>query len=86
MSRQPSSGRACSSTRKKVYHKIHDSTTIVREAIICQRENPFYIDTVRDFRDRRYDYKGKAKVWKGKTDALKSVRRLGIRESTRPRR
>ncbi|KAK3690262.1 DNA polymerase epsilon [Podospora appendiculata] len=57
---------------QKVYHKIHDSTTIVREAIICQRENPFYIDTVRDFRDRRYDYKGKAKVWKGKTDALKN--------------
>lgn len=58
---------------QKVYHKIHDSTTIVREAIICQRENPFYINTVRDFRDRRYDYKGKAKVWKGKTDALKSA-------------
>ena len=57
---------------QKVYHKIHDSTTIVREAIICQRENPFYIDTVRDFRDRRYDYKGKAKVWKGKTSALQS--------------
>ncbi|KEY65398.1 hypothetical protein S7711_04295 [Stachybotrys chartarum IBT 7711] len=57
---------------QKVYHKIHDSTTIVREAIICQRENPFYIDTVRDFRDRRYDYKGKTKVWKGKTDALKA--------------
>lgn len=57
---------------KKVYHKIHDSTTIVREAIICQRENPFYVNTVRDFRDRRYDYKGKVKVWKGKTDALKS--------------
>ncbi|EPE05144.1 dna polymerase epsilon [Ophiostoma piceae UAMH 11346] len=57
---------------QKVYHKIHDSTTIVREAIICQRENPFYINTVRDFRDRRYDYKGKAKVWKGKTDSLKT--------------
>lgn len=57
---------------QKVYHKIHDSTTTVREAIICQRENPFYVNTVRDFRDRRYDYKGKTKVWKGKTDALKS--------------
>ncbi|KAK0725137.1 DNA polymerase epsilon [Lasiosphaeris hirsuta] len=57
---------------QKVYHKIHDSTTIVREAIICQRENPFYINTVRDFRDRRYDYKGKAKEWKGKTEGLKS--------------
>ncbi|OAA65284.1 DNA polymerase catalytic subunit a [Niveomyces insectorum RCEF 264] len=58
---------------QKVYHKIHESTTIVREAIICQRENPFYINTVRDFRDRRYDYKGKAKVWKGKTEALKTA-------------
>ncbi|KAF1956506.1 DUF1744-domain-containing protein [Byssothecium circinans] len=58
---------------KKIYHKIHDAKTIEREAIICQRENPFYINTVRDFRDRRYDYKGKQKVWKGKTDALKSA-------------
>ncbi|KAI0475242.1 DNA polymerase epsilon [Xylariaceae sp. FL0804] len=57
---------------QKVYHKIREQTTIVREAIICQRENPFYINTVRDFRDRRYDYKGKTKVWKGKTEALKS--------------
>lgn len=57
---------------QKIYHKIHESTTIVKEAIICQRENPFYIDTVRDFRDRRYDYKGKQKEWKGKTDALKA--------------
>ncbi|KAF2278324.1 DUF1744-domain-containing protein [Westerdykella ornata] len=58
---------------KKIYHKIHESKTIVREAIICQRENPFYIDTVRDFRDRRYDYKGKQKVWKGKTETLKAA-------------
>ncbi|KAK8221933.1 DNA polymerase epsilon catalytic subunit [Zalaria obscura] len=57
---------------KKIYHKIHDATTIEREAIICQRENPFYVDTVKDFRDRRYDFKGKQKVWKGKTEALKS--------------
>ena len=57
---------------QKVYHKIRDSTTIVREAIICQRENPFYVNTVRDFRDRRYDYKGKAKAWKGRVENLKS--------------
>ena len=57
---------------KKIYHKIHDTKTIQREAIICQRENPFYVDTVKNFRDRRYDFKGKQKVWKGKTDALKS--------------
>lgn len=58
---------------QKIYHKIHESKTIEREAIICQRENPFYIDTVRDFRDRRYDYKGKQKVWKGKTEAMKAA-------------
>ena len=58
---------------QKIYHKIHESKTVEREAIICQRENPFYIDTVRDFRDRRYDYKGKQKVWKGKTEELKSA-------------
>lgn len=57
---------------KKIYHKIHDAKTMEREAIICQRENPFYVNTVRDFRDRRYDFKGKQKVWKGKTEALKS--------------
>jgi DNA polymerase epsilon subunit 1 len=58
---------------KKIYHKIHDARTIEREAIICQRENPFYVDTVKDFRDRRYDFKGKQKVWKGKTEDLKKA-------------
>ena len=58
---------------KKIYHKIHETKTIDREAIICQRENPFYVNTVRDFRDRRYDFKGKQKVWKGKTESLKAA-------------
>lgn len=58
---------------KKIYHKIHDTTTIEKEAIICQRENPFYVDTVKNFRDRRYDFKGKQRVWKGKHSALKKA-------------
>lgn len=58
---------------KKIYHKIHETKTIEREAIICQRENPFYVDTVKDFRDRRYDFKGKQKVWKGKTSELEKA-------------
>jgi DNA polymerase epsilon subunit 1 len=57
---------------KKIYHKIHETKTMEREAIICQRENPFYVDTVKMFRDRRYDFKGKQKLWKGKVDQLKS--------------
>ena len=31
-------------------------------AKICQRENSFYVDTVRAFRDRRYEFKGLVKV------------------------
>ncbi|KAI9797963.1 MAG: DNA polymerase epsilon catalytic subunit [Piccolia ochrophora] len=57
---------------KKIYHKIHETRTIEREAIICQRENPFYVDTVKNFRDRRYDFKGQQKVWKNKTETLKA--------------
>lgn len=33
-----------------------------RESTVCQRENSFYVDTVRAFRDRRYEYKGLLKV------------------------
>ncbi|KAF3099881.1 DNA polymerase epsilon catalytic subunit [Orbilia oligospora] len=58
---------------KKIYHKIKETRTIEREAIICQRENPFYVDTVRMFRDRRYYFKGEQKVWKNKTDSLKKA-------------
>ncbi|KAF9508498.1 hypothetical protein BS47DRAFT_1350248 [Hydnum rufescens UP504] len=53
---------------RKVYRKTKDTKVVEREAIICQRENPFYIDTVRAFRDRRYVYKGKHKDWKKNLD------------------
>lgn len=57
---------------KKVYHKIRETETKEREAIICQRENPFYVNTVRSFRDRRYEFKGLQKVWKKKIDEIPS--------------
>ncbi|KAH9443000.1 hypothetical protein Pst134EB_027350 [Puccinia striiformis f. sp. tritici] len=53
---------------RKVYRKTHETRIEVKEAIICQQENPFYIDTVRAFRDRRYTYKGLHKTWKKKAD------------------
>ncbi|CCH44105.1 DNA polymerase epsilon subunit 1 [Wickerhamomyces ciferrii] len=53
---------------RKNYHKVKQSETVERESIICQRENPFYVDTVRSFRDRRYEFKGLAKVYKKKSD------------------
>jgi DNA polymerase epsilon subunit 1 len=36
------------------------------------RENPFYVDTVRDFRDRRYDFKRAVKTWGDKLKAAKA--------------
>ena len=46
----------------QVYKRVKDSVTTEKEAVICQRENPFYVNTVKAFRDRRYDYKGLTKV------------------------
>ena len=57
---------------RKVYKKTHETEIVNREAIICQRENPFYIDTVRAFRDRRYEYKGLHKTWKKNLDKVVS--------------
>ncbi|TDL20354.1 DUF1744-domain-containing protein [Rickenella mellea] len=55
---------------RKVYKKTKDTKVVNRESIICQRENPFYIDTVRTFRDRRYEYKGLLKTWKKNLDGV----------------
>ncbi|ORY22632.1 hypothetical protein BCR39DRAFT_551237 [Naematelia encephala] len=53
---------------RKVYKKTHETKVVTKTAIICQRENSFYIDTVRAFRDRRYEYKGLHKTWKKNLD------------------
>ena len=53
---------------RKVYKKTKDTKVETRESIVCQRENPFYVDTVRRFRDRRYEYKGLLKTWKKNLD------------------
>lgn len=46
-----------------MYKRVLDKPVVEkRTAGICQRENAFYIDTVRAFRDRRYEYKGLNKV------------------------
>ncbi|KAI5118298.1 hypothetical protein M0805_003817 [Coniferiporia weirii] len=55
---------------RKVYKKTKETKVVNRETIICQRENPFYVDTVRRFRDRRYEYKGLHKTWKKKLDSI----------------
>lgn len=37
----------------KAYKRVKSSVFEVKTDTVCQRENPFYIDTVRAFRDRR---------------------------------
>ncbi|XP_053980973.1 DNA polymerase epsilon catalytic subunit 1 [Hylaeus volcanicus] len=49
---------------KKAYKKVKVTRTEERTQTICQKENSFYVDTVRAFRDRRYEYKALTKVAK----------------------
>ncbi|BGP19454.1 hypothetical protein JCM10213_006274 [Rhodosporidiobolus nylandii] len=58
---------------RKVFGKTKETKIETKETIICQRENPFYIDTVRTFRDRRYTYKGLHKDWKKNLDKAESL-------------
>ncbi|KAF7265187.1 hypothetical protein GWI33_021380 [Rhynchophorus ferrugineus] len=46
---------------RKVYKKMKVTRIEERSTTICQKENSFYVDTVRAFRDRRYEYKGLSK-------------------------
>jgi DNA polymerase epsilon subunit 1 len=46
------------------------------------RENSFYVDTVRDFRDRRYEFKALVKVWGGKlSEAQKEGNAIKIQQA-----
>lgn len=58
---------------KKVYKVSHKSETQIRNSTFCMRENPFYVDTVRAFRDRRYIYKGKLKDAQKYLEKMKEV-------------
>ncbi|XP_014243351.1 DNA polymerase epsilon catalytic subunit A [Cimex lectularius] len=49
---------------RKAYKKTKVTRLEERTTTVCQKENSFYVDTVRAFRDRRYEYKGLCKVAK----------------------
>uniref|UniRef100_A0A1I7UZR9 DNA polymerase epsilon catalytic subunit n=1 Tax=Caenorhabditis tropicalis TaxID=1561998 RepID=A0A1I7UZR9_9PELO len=53
---------------RRVYGKTHLTKLEMRETTICQRENHFYVETVKAFRDRRYEYKDMLKKAKGRFD------------------
>lgn len=56
---------------RRAYGKAHESREIRKSHTVCQRENSFYVDTVRLFRDRRYLYKAELKKWKTNLDKAK---------------
>ncbi|XP_059569609.1 DNA polymerase epsilon catalytic subunit A isoform X2 [Alligator mississippiensis] len=58
---------------RKAYKKIRVTKVDERITTVCQRENSFYVDTVRAFRDRRYEFKGLHKVWKKKLAAAMEI-------------
>lgn len=47
---------------QKIYRRSYVVETSTRNNIICQREIPFYLDTVLKFRDQRYNYKKLSKI------------------------
>lgn len=56
---------------RKAYRRVKVTREEQRVTTVCQRENSFYVDTVRAFRDRRYRFKGLLKQWRKKLDAAK---------------
>ena len=58
---------------KKAYMKTKVTQEETREDIVCMRANDFYVDTVRQFRDRRYEYKRLNKTWKKRAESAKDV-------------
>ncbi|PAV80405.1 hypothetical protein WR25_03570 [Diploscapter pachys] len=64
---------------RRVYGRAHVTRTEKRQTMICQRENAFYVDTVKAFRDRRYDYKEMLKKAKGELDSTPKDDVAGIK-------
>lgn len=58
---------------QRVYRKTKVTSIQERVDTVCMRENSFYVDTVKAFRDRRYDYKLFTKEWKNKKVAAEKA-------------
>jgi DNA polymerase epsilon subunit 1 len=54
---------------RNAYKKTKVTTEETRTDTVCMRENDFYVETVRRFRDRRYELKKLTKMWKKKIDS-----------------
>jgi DNA polymerase epsilon subunit 1 len=70
---------------KKYAHRVYKKTKVTsieeRTNTVCQRENAFYVNTVRAFRDRRYDYKLLTKTWKNKKNEAEKTGNAVMRKA-----
>ncbi|CAD8121665.1 unnamed protein product [Paramecium sonneborni] len=64
---------------QKSYKSTRQHQVQLRKDTVCMRENDFYVQTVRDFRDRRYEFKELVKVYKSKLEQAKKEG-VGIKE------
>jgi DNA polymerase epsilon subunit 1 len=67
---------------KNAYKKTKVTEEITRTDTVCMRENDFYVNTVREFRDRRYEYKKLTKVWGKKIGAAETPQQKRQAEDT----
>lgn len=51
---------------RNAFRRTKITEEVTRKDTVCMRENDFYVETVRRFRDRRYDYKKMTKTWQKK--------------------
>eukprot|EP00980_Cylindrotheca_fusiformis_P026149 scaffold15472_cov117-Cylindrotheca_fusiformis.AAC.13 len=58
---------------RNAFRRTKVTEEITKKDIVCMRENDFYVETVRRFRDRRYDYKKMTKAWKKKIGSAKDA-------------
>uniref|UniRef100_A0A0N5CFF4 DNA polymerase epsilon catalytic subunit n=1 Tax=Strongyloides papillosus TaxID=174720 RepID=A0A0N5CFF4_STREA len=64
---------------RRAYGKNHVTRTETRTTRVCEREHGFFVDTVKAFRDRRYEYKEQLKKAKGELAKTPSDDLNGIR-------
>ncbi|XP_037072699.1 DNA polymerase epsilon catalytic subunit A-like [Pollicipes pollicipes] len=70
---------------RRAYKKVHITRMEERRTTICQRENSFYVDTVRAFRDRRYEYKALNKAAKKQLSEAQASGDVGAIKSSNSR-
>ena len=58
---------------KNAYNKTKVTEEVIRKDTVCMRENDFYVNTVRSFRDKRYVLKKLTKVWGKKVKGAKDA-------------